>query len=60
MDFSKWVYFLIMAIAVVLPWFALDMLFYREFFYFTLLLFLSKNFLAEKTNINTITDKQKI
>lgn len=52
MDFVKWIYFLIMAVSVILPWFALDMLYYREFFYFILLLFLSRDYLAENTKIN--------
>lgn len=49
MDFSKWLYFLMMTVAVLLPWFSLDSLFFDEFFYFLLLLILSKRYLSEKT-----------
>lgn len=43
-------YFLIMLAAVILPWFALDVLYFDEFFYFTVLLFLAKNYLSVATN----------
>ncbi|MDR3587303.1 MAG: hypothetical protein P4L59_18605 [Desulfosporosinus sp.] len=52
MDLSKWLSFLIMAVAVLLPWFALDVLFFHEFFYFILLLILAKRYLAEGTSVN--------
>ena len=46
MGFSKWGYFLMMTVAVVIPWFALDILFFDEFFYFILLLILSRKYLS--------------
>lgn len=52
LTFSQAVYFLILAVAVLLPWFALDMLYAKEFFYFILLLFLAKNYLTSKPDVN--------
>ena len=50
MDISRRMYFLIMAASVFLPWLALDMLYSDEFFYFILLLFISKNYLSNASN----------
>lgn len=47
-NYSGWVNLLVMATAVFLPWLALDMLYFREFFYFILLLFLLKNYLSDR------------
>jgi hypothetical protein len=47
MDFPQKIYFLIMAFSILLPWMALDMVYFHEFFYFLLLLFFAKNYLSE-------------
>jgi hypothetical protein len=47
-ELSDWLNLGLMATAIFLPWFALDMLYFREFFYFILLWFLLRNYLTEK------------
>lgn len=57
MDFSNKVYLLILAGSIFLPWFALDMLYFHEFFYFIILLFLSRNYLAERIKVKSNLNK---
>lgn len=44
---------LIMSIAIFLPWLALDMLYFREYFFFVALLFLLKKYLTEDQMIDS-------
>lgn len=55
MEFSEYIYFFIMTFSVLLPWLSLDILYFDEFFYFTLLLFLSKNYISLKPNDSSCT-----
>lgn len=50
LNFSRSLYFLIMGSSVFLPWLALGMIYSKEFFYFILLLFLSRKYLSEENN----------
>lgn len=47
LNYSQRIFFLIMGVSVFLPWFSLDILYFQEFFYFTLLFFLARNYLSE-------------
>ena len=49
---SDLVNLLIMALAIFLPWLALDMFYFREFFYFVILLFLLLKYLTSDQSIN--------
>lgn len=49
LNLSQNIFLLIMAAAIFLPWFVLDMIYSQEFFYFIILFFLAKNYLAEAT-----------
>lgn len=56
MAFSEYIYFIIMVSSVFLPWFALDMIYNEEFFYFILLLLLSKSYLSKKGKFKYVSD----
>ncbi|SHF17107.1 O-antigen ligase family protein [Alkalibacter saccharofermentans] len=45
--YSDWMNMGILAIAIVMPWFGLDVLYFREFFYFPAILLLMKKYLVE-------------
>jgi hypothetical protein len=47
---SGFINMVIMFLAIFLPWFALEMLYFREYFYFVALLFLLKEYLASDTS----------
>ena len=46
-SFSKWVAVSILACAIFLPWMALDILYFSEFFYFILFFLVAKNYLTD-------------
>ncbi|MBF7097337.1 O-antigen ligase family protein [Alkalibacter mobilis] len=47
--FTDWGNMVIMTTAIIMPWFGLDVLYFREFFYFPLLLLLLKGYLWENS-----------
>lgn len=48
------VYFLIILVAIFLPWLSLEMLYFDEFFYLTLFAMTSKNYLTERNHEESI------
>lgn len=57
-DLVNFTYLLIMASAVLMPWFSLDILYFDEFFYFTILVLVSRNYLCKRRMINIIESYQ--
>jgi hypothetical protein len=47
MGFGDWGNMALLAVAIFIPWFGLDVLYFREFFYFPILLMLLKRYLLE-------------